>query len=131
MYFKSYFCPISKTRIIALLGVAILLGAILSNPSEEKIKEELIHQAKVILKKQLDEENQDVVAFGMAIFGDQVAQEFLSTYTYTQNYYVFSQTKMNVNGQELVIATGIFNQIWVNPNLEEKGGQILKALKDR
>ncbi|HIY74661.1 MAG TPA: hypothetical protein H9825_00230 [Candidatus Sphingobacterium stercorigallinarum] len=121
----------SKTRIIALLGVAILLGAILSNPSEEKIKEELIHQAKVILKKQLDEENQDVVAFGMAIFGDQVAQEFLSTYTYTQNYYVFSQTKMNVNGQELVIATGIFNQIWVNPNLEEKGGQILKALKDR
>ena len=121
----------SKTRIIALLGVAILLGAILSNPSEEKIKEELIHQAKVILKKQLDEENQDVVAFGMAIFGDQVAQEFLSTYTYTQNYYVFSQTKMNVNGQELVIATGIFNQIWVNPNLEEKGGQILTALKDR
>jgi len=121
----------SKTRIIALLGVAILLGAILSNPSEEKIKEELIHQAKVILKKQLDEENQDVVAFGMAIFGDQVAQEFLSTYTYTQNYYVFSQTKMNVNGQELVIATGIFNQNWVNPNLEEKGGQILKALKDR
>ena len=60
----------SKTRIIALLGVAILLGAILSNPSEEKIKEELIHQAKVILKKQLDEENQDVVAFGRAIFGD-------------------------------------------------------------
>ena len=121
----------SKTRIIALLGVAILLGAILSNPSEEKIKEELIHQAKVILKKQLDEENQDVVAFGMAIFGDQVAQEFLSTYTYTQNYYVFSQTKMNVNGQELVIATGVFNQIWINSNLEEKGSQILKALKDR
>lgn len=121
----------SKTRIIALLGVAILLGAILSNPSEEKIKEELIHQAKVILKKQLDEENHDVVAFGMAIFGDQVAQEFLSTYTYTQNYYVFSQTKMNVNGQELVIATGVFNQIWINSNLEEKGSQILKALKDR
>lgn len=121
----------SKTRIIALLGIVILLGAVLTNPSEEKIKEKLVHQAKVVLKKQMDAEDHEALEFGMALFGDQVAQEFLSTYTYTENFYVFSLTRMSWNGEKVVLATGLFNRVWINPNLDEKAGDLLKALKDR
>src|SRR5690606_19601090 len=121
----------SKTRIIAVLGIVILLGAVLTNPSEEKIKEKLAHQAKVILKKQLDFEDRDALEFGMTLFGDQVVHEFLSSYTFTENYYLFSLTKMTWNDQQVVIATGVFNQVWINPNLDEKAGQLLDVLKDR
>lgn len=121
----------SKTRIIALLGVVILLGAILTNPSEEEIKDKLTHQSKVILKKQLDAENRDVLDFGMAVFGEQVVQQFLSSYTHTENFYLFSLTRMSWNGEKIVIATGAFNQVWINPNLEDKAGQLLNVLKDR
>ena len=67
----------------------------------------------------------------MALFGDQVVHEFLSSYTYTENYYLCSLTRMTWNDQQVVIATGIFNQVWINPNLDEKAGQLLDALKDR
>ena len=44
----------SKTRIFALLGVVIMLVAVFTNPSKEKINEKLTLKAKEILKKQLD-----------------------------------------------------------------------------
>ena len=87
----------SKTRIFALLGVVILLAAVFTNPSKEKINDKLTLKAKEILKKQMDYKHQDAVDFGMMLIGDQVVNEFVNNYTYTENYYIFSLTRINWN----------------------------------
>jgi hypothetical protein len=71
----------SKTRIFALLGIVIMLTAVFTNPSKEKINDKLTLKAKEILKNQLDYKHKDAVDFGMMLFGDQVVKEFVNNYT--------------------------------------------------
>ena len=121
----------SKTRIIALLGIAILLGAVFTNPSKDEINAKLNQQAKVILKKQVGSEHAELVDLGMTLFGDRIAREFLENYTYTKNYYLYSQCKMHWNGEEITLATAVFNQVYLHPDLEEHLAPVLNALKDQ
>ncbi|GAA4144216.1 hypothetical protein GCM10022216_26950 [Sphingobacterium kyonggiense] len=119
----------SKTRIFALSLVAIMLIAVFTNPSKEKIESKLADKAKEILKKQLQYEHQDAVDLGMMLFGDQVVSEFINSYTTTSNYYLFSLSKINWNGEQIIIGGGAFSQVWISPKLDEKADQLINALK--
>jgi len=119
----------SKTRIFALLGVVIMLTAVFTNPSKEKINDKLTLKAKEILKSKLDYDHKDAVDFGMMLFGDQVVKEFVNNYTHTDNYYLFSLTKINWNSEQMVIGGGAFGQVWISSKIDEKAGMLLEALK--
>jgi hypothetical protein len=121
----------SKTRIFALLGVVIMLTAVFTNPSKEKINDKLTLKAKEILKNKLDYEHKDAVDFGMMLFGDQVVKEFVNNYTHTDNYYLFSLTKINWNSEEVVIGGGAFSQVWISDKIDEKAGMLMDALKNQ
>ncbi len=121
----------SKTRIFALLGIAILLIAVFTNPPKEKIEQALTVKAKDILKKQLNYEHKDAVDFGMMLFGDQVVREFVNSYTYTDNYYLFSLTKISWNGEKYIIGGGAFGKVWISPKLDEKAEVLIEALKNQ
>lgn len=121
----------SKTRIFALLGVVIMLTAVFTNPSKEKINDKLTLKAKEILKNQLDYKHKDAVDFGMMLFGDQVVKEFVNNYTHTDNYYLFSLTKINWNSEEVVIGGGAFGQVWISDKINEKAGMLMGALKNQ
>ena len=121
----------SKTRIFALLGVVIMLTAVFTNPSKEKINDKLTLKAKEILKNQLDYKHKDAVDFGMMLFGDQVVKEFVNNYTHTDNYYLFSLTKINWNSEEVVIGGGAFGQVWISDKIDEKAGMLMDALKNQ
>lgn len=119
----------SKTRLFALLGVFIMLAAILTNPSKEKINDELRNRAKEILEKQLKYEHKDAVEFGMMLFGDRVVEEFVNTYVQTKNYYLFSLCEVNWNGEKVTVGGGAFSKVWISPKLDEKANELIKALK--
>ena len=121
----------SKTRIFALLGIVIMLTAVFTNPSKEKINDKLTLKAKEILKNQLDYKHKDAVDFGMMLFGDQVVKEFVNNYTHTDNYYLFSLTKINWNSEEVVIGGGAFGQVWISDKIDEKAGILMDALKNQ
>ncbi|MFD1164147.1 DUF4359 domain-containing protein [Sphingobacterium daejeonense] len=121
----------SKTRIFALLGIVIMLTAVFTNPSKEKINDKLTLKAKEILKNQLDYKHKDAVDFGMMLFGDQVVKEFVNNYTHTDNYYLFSLTKINWNSEEVVIGGGAFGQVWISDKIDEKAGMLMDALKNQ
>ncbi len=121
----------SKTRIFALLGVIILLAAVLTNPSKEKISEKLVLKTKNILKKELDYRHKDAIDLGMMLFGDQVVKEFVNNYTYTENYYLFSLAKIKWNSEDIIIGGGLFNQVWISSKLDEKAASLLEALKNQ
>lgn len=119
----------SKTRVFALLGVVIMLVAVFTNPSKEKINEKLSLKAKEILKKQLDYKHKDAVDLGMMLIGDQVVNEFVNNYTYTENYYLFSLVKINWNSEKITIGGGAFGQVWISSKIDEKAGMLIDALK--
>lgn len=121
----------SKIRLFAILGIAIMLTAVFTNPSKDKINDKLTLEAKEILKTQLDFEHKDAVDFGMMLFGDQVVKEFVNNYTHTDNYYLFSLTKINWNSERVVIGGGAFGQVWISEKIDEKAGQLMKALKNQ
>lgn len=106
-----------------------MLLAVFTNPSKEKVEAQLTVKAKEILKKQLKYEHQDAVDFGMMLFGDQVVGEFIKSYTTTSNYYLFTLSKINWNGEQITIGGGAFNQVWISPKLDEKADQLIKVLK--
>lgn len=119
----------SKTRIFALVALAILLTAVFTNPSKEKINDELRERAKVILQKQLNYEHKDAVEFGMMLFGNQVVDEFINTYVHTKNYYLFSLCEINWNGEKVTIGGGAFTKVWISSKLDEKADLLIKSLK--
>ncbi len=121
----------SKTRIFALLGVFIILAAIITNPSKEKINDELRNRAKEILEDQLKYEHKDAVEFGMMLFGDRVVEEFVNTYVQTKNYYLFTLCEVNWNGDKITVGGGAFSKVWISPKLDEKANELIKALKSQ
>ncbi|COZ19376.1 Uncharacterised protein [Mycobacterium tuberculosis] len=108
-----------------------MLTAVFTNPSKEKINDKLTLKAKEILKNQLDYKHKDAVDFGMMLFGDQVVKEFVNNYTHTDNYYLFSLTKINWNSEEVVIGGGAFGQVWISDKIDEKAGMFMDALKNQ
>ena len=119
----------SKTRIFAIVGIIILLVAVFTNPKEEKVNKELAIKAKEILKKQLQYKQDDAVDLGMMLFGDRVIEEFIGSYISTNNYYLFTLSKINWNGESISVATGAFGKVWISPKLDEKADLLIEHLK--
>ena len=121
----------SKTRIFAILGILIILTAVFTNPSKEKINAKLTVKVKDILAKQLEYKHKDAVDFGMMLFGDQLVNEFVNNYTFTDNYYIFSLSKINWNSEKIIIGGGAFGQVWISPQIDAKVGKVVDALKNQ
>ena len=118
----------SKTRIFALLLIILMLAAVFTNPTKERIEAALTVKAKEILEKQLNS-NDKVMSLGMTLFGDRVVNEFVSNYTHTDNYYLFSLSKIRWNSEDIIIGVGLFNQVWISPKIDEKAAQLMDQLK--
>jgi len=118
----------SKTRIFALLLIILMLAAVFTNPSKEKIETALTVKAKDILKNQLNSDDK-AMELGMSLFGDRVVNEFVTSYTHTANYYLFSLSKIRWNGEDIIIGVGLYNQVWISPKLDEKAAQLMDHLK--
>ncbi|QBR13789.1 DUF4359 domain-containing protein [Sphingobacterium sp. CZ-2] len=121
----------SKTRIFAITLVLIMLAAVFTNPSKEKMEAALSTKAKDILQKQLKYEDKGAVELGMMLFGDQVIREFVNSYTTTSNYYLFSLSKINWNGEKVIVGGGAFGQVWISPKLDEKADKLIEVLKNQ
>ncbi len=119
----------SKKRIFSLVLIAILLIAVFTNPSKEKMETELSSKAKEILTKQLNYKDKDALDLGMMLFGDQVIKQFVQNYTSTHNYFLFSLSKINWNGEQIIVGGGAFNQVWISSKLDEKADQLIEVIK--
>ncbi len=120
----------SKTRIFALLVIAIILAAILTNPSKEKFETAISSKAEQILRKQLDYQHQDAVQLGMTLFGDRLVKDFVNNNVVIENYYLFSLAKIKWQGETTPIGGGAFRQVWLTSKIDEKADEIIGTLKD-
>ncbi|MFC3353596.1 DUF4359 domain-containing protein [Sphingobacterium zeae] len=119
----------SKKRIFALIVIAVMLTAILTNPSKEEHEKIVRAKAEQLLKSQLHAKDQQFFGLGMQLFGNDIVDKFIQTSVVVDNYYLFSLTKIKWQGTEQTIGGGAFKHIWLSPKIDEKADEIIAALK--
>ncbi len=112
-----------KTKQIVLLAfTAILLLAILTNPSKddhkEKVKETLhTFYQKTLKETQPDSEN-SFAALG-SLIGESIVNTFIENAITRDNYVLFSLTKISYQGEEKSIGFGLFGNVFLSDRVEE------------
>ncbi len=119
----------NKNRYIALVLLAIIGTAILTNPPREKHEQMIADKAKQLLKEQLRYEHQEAIEFGMQLFGDQLVKRFMKDNVRIDNYYLFSTTRVRWQSQEAIIGIGAFGNIWFSSKVDEKITEVISVLK--
>lgn len=119
----------SKTRIFAFFMIALLLGAILTNPSKEDFDKTVAHKATDLMKKQLKYENEDAIQLGMTLFGDKLVKDFVEKSVIVDNYWLFSVVNISWQGEKQPIGGGAFKTVWLSPKIDEKADEIIRVLK--
>lgn len=120
----------SKTRIFALVMLALILGSILTNPPREQFEKVIKSKATEILEKQLKYKDKDALHLAMTLFGDNITQEFIDRNITIHNYYLFSIVKLRWQNNEGPIGVGAFKRVWLSPKIDEKADEIITILKD-
>ncbi|MFZ4863425.1 hypothetical protein ACL9RF_14700 [Sphingobacterium sp. Mn56C] len=120
----------SKTRIFALLLVAIMLGSILTNPSKEQVETAIKEKAKTILQQKLNYAHKDAMEMGMLLFGDKILKDFVDKNIQITNYYLFTLIRIKWQGDETPIGGGAFKKVWLSPKIDEKAEEIIGVLKN-
>jgi len=119
----------NRNRYIALILLALIGGAIITNPPQEKHEQVVAAKAKQILQEQLSYEHQDAIEFGMQLFGDQLVKRFMKDNIKIENYYLFSTTKVRWQSKDVVIGIGAFGHIWLSSKIDEKLTEVISILK--
>lgn len=120
----------SKTRIFALVMIALILGSILTNPPREQFEQVIKAKATEILEKQLDYKDKDALRLGMTLFGDKITQDFMDRSISIQNYYLFSVATIRWQNTTSPIGIGAFKTVWLSPKIDEKADEIINLLKN-
>lgn len=120
----------SKTRIFAVIVVAIMLAAVATNPSRQQHERVIRQKAVEVLQNQLAYAHKDAFDLGMTLFGDRVIEEFIQSNVVVKNYFLFSVTKIRWQGDEVTIGGGAFTHVWLSERLDEEADKIIRILKD-
>lgn len=119
----------SKTRIFALILLALLVIGILLNPTKEQLEDAVKTKAISLVEQQLGFNDQDALKLGMNLYGNKLVQDFVEKNVVVTNYYLFSLVKIRWQSQETPIGGGAFKTIWLSPKIDEKADEIITVLK--
>lgn len=125
----TFILIMSKKRIFALLAVAIIVLAVWTNPKREAHYLAVKEKATSLVSAQMGSKENDLLAFGMQLFGHNLVDQFTQKYVSIDNYYLFSLTQVRWQGQETVVAVGAFNKIWFSSKIDDKFNEIIAVLK--
>lgn len=111
--------------VLALIGFIVIL-AVLTNPNQDRHKEVLKSKLNTILQQSLSDEfsdttnvwNETIQGFG-TVFGNLIIDGIISTTLSTDNYLVFSTTKITYEGDAKIIGIGAFGNVFITSKLDE------------
>src|SRR5690606_22418249 len=84
----------SKTRIFAISMIVLMLIAFFSNPKQEQHEKIVREKAILLLKQQAGKQHEQIVDFGIQLFGNTLIDQFMQNHVKVENYYLFSLTKI-------------------------------------
>ena len=119
----------SKTRIFAITVILLMVVAFWTNPTKQQHEDTVREKAITLLKDQAGTENRSIVDFGVQLFGNTLIDQFMKNHIKTDNYYLFSVTKVQWENQENILGVGAFKHVWLSKKIDEKAAEIVKMIK--
>jgi hypothetical protein len=115
-----------KKRYVSLLIIGlILLFAALTNPRTERHKEVIKTKLKAYMQKSMKESMTDTKddweQFGQALgmmVGTAIIEPIIDNLVSTDNYILFSTTKITWDGETRVIGIGAFGNVFITKELD-------------
>lgn len=115
----------TNTIILAFLGLIILV-AVLTNPNEARHKEVVKNKIFTYFQKQLENdksgaknEKEDLLNAAAILLGGEFIDIIFDKVLSSDNYVLFSTTKVTWEGQTRIIGVGAFGNIFVTNKFEE------------
>ena len=109
------------------IGIIILIGfvAILTNPKLQDHKEAVKTKISALIQKNsnLEEEKDTAYDLGMSfgkLLGGVLIDNIVDTIVSTDNYVLFSLTKVTWDSETKVIGLGLFGNVFFSPEINEK-----------
>lgn len=121
----------SKTRVFALVGIAIISVSFFTNPSKEEHEKVVKEKVVSLLKQEANPKDKELLDFGMKLLGNTLADQFMDEHVRVKNYYIFSLTKINWNNQSPTIGFGAFQKVWLSPKIDEKAKELIDLIKGK
>lgn len=115
-----------KNHIIILIILLISLVAVLTNPNQDRHKEVVKNKINLYLQKSMKEGNADTnnegeksgQAIGMML-GVVLVNQIIDNLVSTDNYVLFSMTKITWDGKTKVIGIGAFGNVYLTGKLDD------------
>ncbi len=114
-----------KIYVIVIIGFIILIAAV-SNPSLEQHREVLKDKLNLHMQSAMNEKlsgsNNVLEQAGKVLgsmFGNTLIDGIINNIVSSDNYLIFSTTKITVEGKSKVIGIGIFGNVFITKKLDE------------
>lgn len=114
-----------KYLILVILGIVLLVG-ILTNPNQDRHKEVIKNKLNSFMQKSMKESltktdnewEKTGQAFGMML-GGAIIDRMVDNIVSTDNYVLFSTTKISWEGETKIIGIGAFGNVFISKKLDE------------
>lgn len=111
--------------VLAIFGVFILM-AVITNPNQDRHKEVIKNKLNTYIQKSMKESltessnkwEQAGQALGLML-GGVLVDRVIDNLVTTDNYVLFSTTKITWDGQTRVVGVGLFGNVYVTDKLDE------------
>ena len=100
-----------------IIGLLVLV-AVLTNPNQDRHKEVIKAKLTTYLQKSMKESNEFGQALGL-MFGGVFVNQILDQMITTDNYVLFSTTKITWEGKSKTIGIGVFGNVFVTKELDD------------
>lgn len=111
-----------KSQIIIIAIAALAIIAVISNPSTEDHKQKVKSELKKYMDQSmaLEKNNTDGFASGLAsMLGAAFINNIVDNAIASDNYLLFSITKLSHKGEERNIGFGAFGNVWLGKSLQD------------
>ena len=104
---------------IIICSVFVVIAAI-TNPNQSRHKEVLEDKIKTYMQKSIKNQGSDefVSLFGN-LLGNVIVSKLIDTFVSTDNYILFSTTKLTWQGETKVIGIGAFGNVFITKQLSD------------
>ena len=122
----------TKHLIIAIIFLISLL-AVLTNPTPERHKEAFKNKIYEYLQRPITEDltkaktrGEEMVLSAELLFGSKIIDMILDNLISSDNYLLFSTTKISFEGKSKIIGYGAFGNIFLSEELDKNMEQFIK-----
>jgi len=126
-------------KYITLFGtVCIAIVLIMTNPDRSKhflaVKEILTKEFNKAMTEELrhSKNNYQATSAGIGLFlGSTLIDKVIDGYIDCENFYLFSLTKINIDGNNKTIGLGILGKVYISDKLKESTSKLFKSRKNK